>query len=240
MIVPILPGSCKPSKINKRRHSLTSNLASTYLHKATIDCGVLENVNFCINEFRNGTKSKIKYHYNIDSNSKLNIYKFYDIDGIKEFVRTDLNGINATINYNFKTISTNNQKYDITVYHNKPNTNSNIINNGVNMKDGNLIFNVSSFVPSGNSKCNVIQKSRIINFALNKCSIAPNLYIDEYDVNASHSAYIGKFKDDEIFYLMSRGINKEMAENLLIKGFLLNDMKNLEEKVNEICEKYWR
>jgi len=52
--------------------------------KLNIEINVLENVNFCINEFRNGTKSKIKYHYNIDSNSKLNIYKFYDIDGIKE------------------------------------------------------------------------------------------------------------------------------------------------------------
>lgn len=208
--------------------------------KLNIEINVSENINFNINEFRNGIKSKIKYHYNIDSNSNLNIYKFYDIETIKEFVRIDLNGINATINYNFKTISTNNQKYDLTVYHNKPNTNSNIINNGVNIENGNLIFNVSSFVDNGNNKCNVIQKSRIVNLTLNKCSISPNLYIDEYNVNANHSAYIGNFKDDELFYLMSRGINKEKAENLLIKGFLLNNMIDLEEKINEICEKYWR
>lgn len=208
--------------------------------KLNIEINVLENVHASINEFREGVKSKIKYHYNLNSNSALNVHKFYDVDTIKEFVRIDLNGENATINYNFKTISYNNQKYDLTIYHNKPKTFSNIINNGVNINDGNLIFNVSSFVPNGNAKCDVIQKSRIINLTLNKCSICPNLYIDEYDVSASHSAYIGGFKDDELFYLMSRGINKSEAEYLLIKGFLLNDMKDLEEKINEICEKFWR
>jgi len=208
--------------------------------KLNIEINVLESVKCDINEFREGVKSKIKYHYNINSNSTLNVRKFYDVDTIKEFVRIDLNGENATINYNFKTISNNIQKYDLTIYHNNPNTFSNIVNNGVNINDGNLIFNVSSFVPNGNTKCSVIQKSRIINLTLNKCKICPNLYIDEYDVNASHSAYIGNFKDDELFYLMSRGISIEEAEYLLIKGFLLNDMEVLKEKINEICEKFWR
>jgi len=39
---------------------------------------------------------------------------------------------------------------------------------------------------------------------------------------------------------MSRGIDKEKSESLLIKGFLLNNMEDLTEKINEICEKYWR
>lgn len=209
-------------------------------YKLNIEINVLENINASINEFREGIKGKIKYHYNINSNSVLNVCKFYDIDTIKEFVRIDLNGENATINYNFKTISCNTQKYDLTIYHNDPKTFSNITNNGVNICDGDLTFNVSSFVSNGNKKCDVIQKSRIINLTLNKCVICPNLYIDEYDVNASHSAYIGSFKDDELFYLMSRGINIEEAEHLLIKGFLLNGMDSLFEKINEICEKFWR
>jgi len=208
--------------------------------KLNIEINIIDNVKCDINEFREGIKSKIKYHYNIGSNSVLNIHKFYDIDTIKEFVRIDLNGENATINYIFKTISNNIQKYDLTIYHNNPKTFSNIINNGVNTNDGNLIFNVSSFVPNGNAKCDVIQTSRIVNLTLNKCQICPNLYIDEYDVNASHSAYIGNFKEDELFYLMSRGINKKEAEYLLIKGFLLNDMEFMSQKINEICEKFWR
>ena len=221
-----------------------TDLTLDYKHinesKLNIEINVLKGIKCNINEFREGIKGKIKYQFNVDSNSTLNICKFYDINIVKEFVRIDLNGENATINYNFKTISNDNQKYDITIYHNRPNTFSNIINNGVNINNGNLVFNVSSFVPNGNKKCDVFQKSRIINLTLNKCVICPNLYIDEYDVNASHSAYIGNFKDDELFYLMSRGIDIKDAEYLLINGFLLNGMNHLFERINEICEKYWR
>lgn len=221
-----------------------TKLSINYNHinesKLNIEINVLDNVSATIYEFRQGLKGKIKYHFNINSNSKLNLYKFYDIEKAKEFVRIDLNGINAFIDYNFKTISKQEEKYDITVYHNSPNTVSNIINNGINIKEGNLIFNVSSFVSNGNKKCDVSQKSRIVNLTMNKCKICPNLYIDEYDVNANHSAYIGNFKDEELFYLMSRGITKSESEYLLIKGFLLNNMECMQKLVSEICEKYWR
>lgn len=208
--------------------------------KLNIEINVHDNVNCTINEFRQGKEFKIKYQYNINTNSTLNIFKFYDMDNIKEYVQIDLNGENATMNYNFKTISKNTEKYDLVIYHNSSNTNSNIINNGVNINEGNLTFNVSSFVNKGNVKCNVIQNSRIINLTDNKCMICPNLYIDEYDVTASHSAHIGTFEYEELFYLMSRGIEKEEATYLLIKGFLLNNMSELLEKIEEICENYWR
>ncbi len=208
--------------------------------KLNIEINILDNIICNINEFREGIKNKVRYHYVVNSNSNLNIYKFYDIQTIKEFVQIDLNGINAKINYNFKTISKESEKYDLTIYHNSPNTNSNIINNGINIKDGNLIFNVSSFVSIDNIKCNVIQNSRIINLTDNKCIICPNLYIDEYDVSASHSAHIGSFKEDEIFYLMSRGITKKRADILLIKGFLTHNMNSLLPKIEKTVNKYWR
>ena len=216
------------------------NIKHLNISKLNIEINTLENVKATIYEFKEGIKVKVKYHYNISFDAKLDVYKFYDIDSIREFVRIDLNGENSTINYNFKTISSNTQKYDLTIYHNKPKTISSIINNGVNILDGNLTFNVSSFVPNGIIKCDVTQKSRIINLTHNKCSISPNLYIDEYNVNASHSAYIGKFKSDELFYLMSRGIDEENAEYLLIKGILINNMGILVDKINDACEKFWR
>lgn len=208
--------------------------------KLNIKISCCPDVCFNINEFREGAKAKIKYNYIIDSNSTLNVYKFYDIDILKEFVKIDLNGEGASVNYNFKTISKNSEKYDITIYHNKRNTSSNIINNGVNILDGSLVFNVSSFVFLNNIKCNVYQNSRIINLTNSKCQICPNLYIDEYDVTASHSAHIGTFKDDELFYITSRGIDEREANYLLIKGFLLNNMNNLSNNILDTLEKYWR
>jgi Fe-S cluster assembly protein SufD len=54
----------------------------------------------------------------------------------------------------------------------------------------------------------------------NNSIINPNMYIDEYDVEARHAATIGKFNQDNIFYLMTKGLTKEDANNILIEGFL--------------------
>jgi len=54
----------------------------------------------------------------------------------------------------------------------------------------------------------------------NNSSIKPNLLIDEFNVDARHAATIGKFSEEEIFYLMTKGITKKEAVELLIKGFL--------------------
>ena len=43
------------------------------------------------------------------------------------------------------------------------------------------------------------QENKIITMGDNNSEIRPNLYIDEFDVEARHSAIIGKFDKNEIF-----------------------------------------
>lgn len=47
----------------------------------------------------------------------------------------------------------------------------------------------------------------------------PNLEIFADDVKASHGATSGKLSDEDLFYLTSKGLPKEMAKQLLIEGF---------------------
>lgn len=201
-----------------------------------------ENIKLKLYEIKNGIESKIRTTYTLYNNSQLDVLKFNDVQGVNENVVVNLNGKNSKINYIFKTISKSKEKYDLTIYHNESNTESYIKNNGVSIKDGKIKFNVSSFVPSGKKECNVNQINRIINLTQNKCQINPNLYIDEYDVNAAHSALIGKFSDKEMFYLQSRGITENEALMLLIKGFILSgiDLENIKGEINKKIEKYWR
>lgn len=197
-----------------------------------------DNVTLDLFELKQGNKLKIKNKYILNNNSYLNISKFNDIDNILENTIVNLNGKNSKIDYNFKTISVLEEQYYLNIYHNSINTISNIKNNGVCIKEGKILFNVSSFVPENIVGCKVIQNNRIINLTNNKCQINPNLYIDCNDVEASHSALIGTFSDMEMFYLQSRGISNKDAMLLLIKGFLLS---NLEDKnLNDIIDKYWR
>src|SRR6186997_2656341 len=48
----------------------------------------------------------------------------------------------------------------------------------------------------------------------------PYIDIQETDTTMSHEATVGKISQDQIFYLMSRGLTENEAQNLVIQGFL--------------------
>ena len=181
-------------------------------------------------------KTKILTKYKLNENSILNITEISDSDIINERNIIDLNGINSKINFILKTVCKNNEKYDIVVNHNNKNTTSDIITNGVNIS-GNLYFTVTSYVSNGKKNCVVNQQNRIINLTDKECLIRPNLLIDEVDVIANHSALIGSFRDEELFYMQRLGINKTMANKLLIEGFIKN---KINKTLANHFKKYWR
>ncbi len=191
-------------------------------------------------EFKTLGTHKFQYTYNMDKESEIHVEKVYDINSNNEMTIMNLNGEKSKIDYALKTVSESNEKYNFLVYHNGKNSISNIINNGVNILDGTLEFNVSGFVNRGVTGCDVNQDNRILNLTRNFCVIEPNLFIDEYDVVANHAAHIGTFSEDSIFYLMSRGIDQKTAENLLTKGFLLKGITKYTDELSEIINKYWR
>ncbi|NJD10930.1 MAG: Fe-S cluster assembly protein SufD [Gemmatimonadetes bacterium] len=47
----------------------------------------------------------------------------------------------------------------------------------------------------------------------------PNLEIEADDVRCSHAATVGQLDDDELFYIMSRGVPRPEAERLVVFGF---------------------
>jgi len=204
--------------------------------KLDIQIEIEEDVKLELIEIKKNVKSKIQYKYNLKKNSNLEITKINDIDTINEKDIVNLNGENAKVDLILKTVSKNTEKYDLLINHNCSKTISDITTSGLNLK-GNLYFTVSTYIPCGNKDCIANQNNRIINLNNNECVIKPNLLIEEVDVTANHSALIGSFKDDEIFYLQRLGIDKTTATKLLIEGFLKN---KLTEKLANNFKKYWR
>lgn len=176
--------------------------------------------------------------YNISENSKLVVYQ-YGIN-IDNNIIINLNGENASVEYHYSTINYDNHKYKIEVNHNSSKTISNIYNHGINVFDNKLDFDITGNVLNKSGKCECNQKNQILNISDGKSTILPKLLIDNYDVISSHSAYIGKFKDEILFYLMSRGISEKVSYDLLIKSFLVNGCDNteliekLEKEINKI------
>jgi Fe-S cluster assembly protein SufB len=48
----------------------------------------------------------------------------------------------------------------------------------------------------------------------------PALQIDTNDVSVAHEARVGKIGDEQLFYLMSRGLSEEQAMRLIVGGFI--------------------
>ncbi len=55
----------------------------------------------------------------------------------------------------------------------------------------------------------------------------PYIEINEQDVTIGHEASVSKVGEEQLFYLMSRGINEEMANTLIVNGFIEPLVKEL-------------
>ncbi len=200
---------------------------------------IAKNVSFQILEICKNQKRKVQYEYQLDAYSEVNVTKFYDCNQVKELDLVKLNGAYATIHHHLKTIAKSGQRMDLVIYHNAPHTTSEIVNHGVSIEEGSIDFQVTSIVYQGIKDCILNQNNRIITMNQHKCNIEPILLIEENDVTANHSAYIGTFHEQDLFYLMSRGIPKNKALQLLIKGFLLASVPST-DSISKIIEQYWR
>ena len=172
-------------------------------------------------------KSVTNKVFNVEKNAKLTVYH-YSIDNSSD-IKINLNGENASVEYHYSTINYNDNVLRMNINHNNKKTISNVYNHGVNVLENKLSFYINGIIPKNISGCICNQENQIINIINGQSTILPNLLIDNYDVSSSHSAYIGKFKDDVLFYLMSRGISKEKAIHLLIEGLLISG-GNLEKE----------
>lgn len=61
----------------------------------------------------------------------------------------------------------------------------------------------------------------------------PSLQIESNDVKASHGATVGQIDEEQLFYLMARGLSREQAEQLIVGGFF-------EHLINKMADKQFQ
>lgn len=175
------------------------------------------------------TNNKVTYY--IDDNTDIVINKLA-IDTSDEII-INLNDVNSKIKYNTSIINYKDNSYKETINHLKSNTKSRIVNHCINIENKEFKFIVDGVIKKEADKVDFKQDNKIINLKDGKSSILPNLIVDNDDIEAEHSAYIGTFDEENKFYMMSRGLTSKECDDLLIKAFLLNDM-DLDEKERDI------
>lgn len=92
---------------------------------------------------------------------------------------------------------------------------------GVAADESFLVFDGTGKIGKGQKGSNARQNNHgIILSKSARLDANPFLLIDEYDVEASHGAAIGQIDEEQLYYLMSRGLTRKRAEELIIHGFL--------------------
>lgn len=194
---------------------------------------------FSLEEIKKDEVNQVCCEYHLFNNSEMHIYKLYNTEKIKEEDTVFLEGEGASVYYHLHTLAMKEQFYNIQIYHNAVHTNCYLNNKAVVDGLGEAIFHVTNKVIKGMKNCVIEQNTRMITLNQKKGIIVPILLIDENEVDASHSAHIGTFDEESLFYLQSRGIPLESAIYMLIKGFLI-DGSNHKDILETWIDQYWR
>ncbi|MCD8204223.1 MAG: SufD family Fe-S cluster assembly protein [Coprobacillus sp.] len=186
------------------------------------------------------TIKDLKINGIIDENSEIYLY-FADFSSEKndfswEF---ELAGKNAKGVFKVASLSSgkDSKRFDILVNHTGSGTYGLTDCYGVAKDDSFLSFYGNGHIYKGRTESRSVQNCRIMVFDENSHGVVkPVLQIDDNDIEASHSAILGKINPDQMFYMTSRGLTEQMAKELITYGYLrpiLNGFSD-EESQNKI------
>ncbi|MGI6741750.1 MAG: Fe-S cluster assembly protein SufD [Brevefilum sp.] len=140
----------------------------------------------------------------------------------KNFSDIDLMEPGATARMSGFYFTNDSQHFDLDTQQNHmaPNTTSDLLYKGALADQSRSVWQGMIYVAPGAIGTDGYQSNR--NLILTKGARAdsiPGLEILADDVRCTHGATVGKIDEDEIFYLLSRGIPRKEAEELIVTGF---------------------
>ncbi len=105
--------------------------------------------------------------------------------------------------------------------HLAPYTSSNIINKSISMKGGNASYRgLVKITKSAEHSNSSVKCDTLILDDESKSDTIPTNIISNNTSNLNHEATTSKISQEKLFYLMSRGLDEEKAQELVIMGFI--------------------
>ena len=107
------------------------------------------------------------------------------------------------------------------VIHAAPNTSSQIVSKSISKGTGRSTYRglYKVYEGSTNARSNVECDALLIN-PTSRTDTYPYIEIEEKQANVGHEASVSKVGDEQLFYLMSRGMSEEEAMALIVRGFI--------------------
>lgn len=114
------------------------------------------------------------------------------------------------------------------IVHAAPNTSSVITSKSISKGGGRTSYRGLIKVAPGavNAKSNVVCDALILDDK-SASDTFPYIEIEEREVSIGHEASVSKVSEEQLFYLMSRGIGEDQAANMIVSGFIEPIVKEL-------------
>jgi len=107
------------------------------------------------------------------------------------------------------------------VFHAAPNTSSTIDAKSISKDGGIATYRGLIHVAPTAQNCNAFMRCNgLILDKTSRSDAIPVLQIKNSEVNVAHEATVGRIGDEEIFYLMSRGLSENEAVKMIVSGFV--------------------
>jgi Fe-S cluster assembly protein SufB len=105
--------------------------------------------------------------------------------------------------------------------HLAPNTRSRIISKSISKDGGRTTYRGQlKVVPGATGVVASVRCDALLLSEGSRSDTYPYIDIQEDDTTMTHEATVGKISQDQVFYLMSRGLTENEATNLVVQGFL--------------------
>jgi len=114
------------------------------------------------------------------------------------------------------------------IIHSAPNTSSKITSKSISRGNGRASYRGLLKVHSSaeGSKSNVVCDALLLD-PQSRSDTYPYIEVDAQDVSLGHEATVSKVGEEQLFYLMSRGLSQEEATTMVVSGFIEPLVKEL-------------
>ena len=167
-------------------------------------------------------------------NSNYKYFQFVDSGALQRSdIYNSLKGTNSTCFLSGLTLLDDDQQSAtyITTDHIMPNcTSSQNFKSVLNNKSSG-VFNGRTIVREDSQKTNSKQSNKNLLLS-DKATMNSNPQLEIYadDVKCAHGSTTGALDNEALFYMQSRGLDREIASSLLIRGFVIELMEEIENK----------
>lgn len=158
------------------------------------------------------------------------------VKSLQMYPTTHLIGDNAVARFYSVIVGSPGSEYDVggRIYLKKPGTRAEIVARSIT--NGATIINRGDLVGEvPDIKAHLECRGLLLNGGVMHAIPELRGYVD--GVEMSHEAAVGKIAQDEIFYLMSRGLSEEEATSTIVRGFLSLDIPGLPPQLKAEIDK---